>query len=56
MLLAMKGYEIKKCDTLRTEEEITARIETLRSTEMTPVSGLRQPKIEKLCKKQIAKT
>jgi hypothetical protein len=33
MLLAMKGYKTKKCDILRTEEEITARIETREALE-----------------------
>jgi negative regulator of sigma E activity len=56
ILLAIKGYEQQRLDTLMVEEERVARMEALRSIAMTPLPGVRQPKKKRPRKKHIAKT
>ena len=56
ILLAIKGYEQQRLDTLMVDEERAARMEALRSIAMTPLPGVRQPKKRRPRKKHLAKT
>lgn len=56
ILLAIRGYEQQRLDTLLVQEETVARIEALRAIAMTPLPGVRKPKKKKPRKKHIAKT
>jgi hypothetical protein len=56
VLLAIKGYEQQRLDTLMVEEERVARMEALRSIAMKPLPRVRQPKKKRPRKKHIAKT